>query len=414
MENQVQKQKQWVFGLVVFYWFALYLHIPVQAPHLSHLGCLPFVVGVIVAAYGLAQFILRIPLGIRCDRNGRLAPFLLMGATMIPVSALIRVVCADWPWGLFVSNLCSGVAAALWIAILTWIGGLFPAQQLQEAMAYACFANTVGMLSATLGCSILSTWLGFRALAGLEVLLGLIAVGFACMVVRQSRAGAGKAEGLDCKADSEQSVEDFALVHQAREAEIQAALWNRRLWSYSLLGFIQQGVILSAVLSFAPDRLQTLGASRFEIGFGVFLYWVVTAYVGSLAGKPFFVRKGARLWVPLGLVLAAVYCLALGWVQAVWQFWLLQLLGGCFGGMVTPFALSSALAEVGGRARTTGTGVFQGVLAGGMVVLPPLLGAALGALGPEAGFSALAALVLATAVFAFVLTRRPALSSDLG
>lgn len=373
-----------VFAMVVFYWVGLYLHVPIQAPHLAGLGASGFLAGSIIGAYGLAQVLIRIPLGIRADSQFNLKRFLLIGAAMIPLSGGLRWYFANSLLGLLIANTVSGIAAAMWIVILAFVGRIFLPQALHQAMGYALTAYSVGMLVAAMGCALLSGVLSFGGLGAIEGGLGLLALVLAFVIVRKGKR--------------------IQMGHSPSREVIQQTLKNRRLWRFASFAFVQQGLVMSTVLSFAPSRAKALGASSGQVGLAVFIFWVVTVISNALVSRPWMVRLGSRVWLPLSMLLAVIYCVCLGQITSVSGLYPLQVLGGVFGGVVIPFAMSEALAEVPIETRTTALGVFQAVLAGGLVVLPPVAGALLEGLGPRGGFTLLGAIAFLTGIYAIRLT----------
>ena len=80
------------------YWMSLYLYLPVLAPYVEFKGGGLGIVGVVVSAYGLAQLLLRLPLGVASDRFGRRKPFLALGfvasSVACALSHLHRLCCS--------------------------------------------------------------------------------------------------------------------------------------------------------------------------------------------------------------------------------------------------------------------------------------------------------------------------------
>ena len=69
MKQKLNKHMITSFIVVTLYWFSLYVYIPYQTSFLSSLKAGEFMIGFITGAYGIAQVILRPPLGIMIDRQ---------------------------------------------------------------------------------------------------------------------------------------------------------------------------------------------------------------------------------------------------------------------------------------------------------------------------------------------------------
>ena len=71
-----------------FYWVALYLFQPILSVYTQSLGASLAMIGTIVAAYGLPQLIVRIPLGVAFDITSRKKLFLVLGIGATTIGAL--------------------------------------------------------------------------------------------------------------------------------------------------------------------------------------------------------------------------------------------------------------------------------------------------------------------------------------
>jgi MFS family permease len=56
---------------IFLYWTSLYMYVPILPTHARSVGASEAQIGSILAAYGLTQLLLRLPLGLLADRWGR-------------------------------------------------------------------------------------------------------------------------------------------------------------------------------------------------------------------------------------------------------------------------------------------------------------------------------------------------------
>ena len=91
------------------YWLTLYFYVPILSPYVEHMGGTLEMVGLVVSAYGLAQLILRFPLGLWSDRLGKRRPFLALGFAANILGCLVFVVATD-PWVMVGARFLSGIA----------------------------------------------------------------------------------------------------------------------------------------------------------------------------------------------------------------------------------------------------------------------------------------------------------------
>ncbi|MED4697740.1 hypothetical protein P9436_01580 [Lysinibacillus capsici] len=71
----MKRWDQLLFLVIAFiFWFAHFLYIPMLSPYIEHLGGTFTFTGIVLASYGLMQFLFRVPTGISSDllnnRNG--------------------------------------------------------------------------------------------------------------------------------------------------------------------------------------------------------------------------------------------------------------------------------------------------------------------------------------------------------
>lgn len=66
-------------AVTALFWASLYTYVPILSPYTQDMGASLGMVGLIVAAYGLSQLLLRIPTGIISDRRGARRPFIIIG-----------------------------------------------------------------------------------------------------------------------------------------------------------------------------------------------------------------------------------------------------------------------------------------------------------------------------------------------
>jgi MFS family permease len=92
------------------YWICLYLYVPILAPFAEFRGAGLGLVGLVVSAYGIAQLLLRIPVGLLSDRLGRRKPFLLLGFLASSLSC-VGFVLFESPWSMVGARFMSGISA---------------------------------------------------------------------------------------------------------------------------------------------------------------------------------------------------------------------------------------------------------------------------------------------------------------
>ena len=108
----------------LFFWGAVYIYMPILAAYSKMVTGSLQAAGLVMGAYGLPQFLLRIPLGIWSDRWRRRKPFILLGFLFNGLAAL-GLLLSDSTAMLFLSVLTAGVAASVWVPFTVLFSSYF-------------------------------------------------------------------------------------------------------------------------------------------------------------------------------------------------------------------------------------------------------------------------------------------------
>lgn len=142
------RERALLTAIVVVFWAALYIFVPVLSPYAASLGAGLDLIGLVVGSYGLSQFLLRIPTGWLSDRLGRRKPFIAVGFAVTAVSCLVMA-WAPTPWYLVLGRGLSGVAATMWVPLSVMLAASFPPERAVAAMGLANFATNIGQIIGT-------------------------------------------------------------------------------------------------------------------------------------------------------------------------------------------------------------------------------------------------------------------------
>lgn len=85
-KSKLNYQKNLLLIIVVLFWFAQYVYVPFQTPYLSTMQVSSSMIGIIIGIYGFSQMVLRMPIGIMADKNGRHKLFIILGVTVSSIS----------------------------------------------------------------------------------------------------------------------------------------------------------------------------------------------------------------------------------------------------------------------------------------------------------------------------------------
>lgn len=377
-ENRNRPALLFTFGTAItLFWAAQHVYVAFLPVYAQSLGASLSLVGLVVAGYGLIQFLLRIPLGMASDRLTRRKPFALAGFALVVASCLGLAWSPRAEWLVFFRVL-AGVAASTWSATAVLFASYYPRTEAVRAVSLVAFFQQTGLVAAAvLGAVAASAW-GW--VAPFYVGAGLAALGLALF----SRA-----------------PEEVAPAEEpVRLAQLLKTITAPRLFLVSLLGALVMYVNYT-VNGFVPVYAQQLGASAAQLGWLVAAGQVAATLTALLAS--FLVQR----WKERTLVCLALFLVTLATVAAARSTGLLaltlaRLLYGLSYGPVYPILTGLSIKAVPTQERASAMSVFQAVYALGMWAGPMISGVLAERMGLNGMFILTSAVALGGTLLAWV------------
>jgi MFS family permease len=366
------------------YWASIYLYAPILAPYVEHQGGSLKIVGLVVSAYGLAQFLLRFPVGIASDRLGRRKPFLVLGFLASSAAGLCFVL-APTPWFMVGARFIAGLSACAWVAFTVLFASYFRPYEVTKAMGYLAFCNSLSVMAANYIGGLLADaygWLApFWAAIGVS-LLGLFSI---------------------------------PLVHEQPQPRPMAQpLWQRlgsvvryrELLFASGLAALGQFTFYATTFGFVPNYAVSIGATKTQLGLLVLLATLSQSLAALLSGACITPYAGARLAVVLSNLGIAAATIVIPHLDTVSSLCVSQIIVGFGRGAMRPILMGLAIARRPEGDRATAMGFFQAVYAAGMFAGPALSGLIGSTTGYSGIFLTTGAVALLTAGIALRLPRQ--------
>ncbi len=372
--NRKKQQMRWILILVCLFWFGQYVYIPYQTTYLTGIGVPADITGIVIGAYGFVQILFRVPAGMIADMGGGHKKIIAMGICCVGVASLIRVLFPNAP-GFFAANLFSGLGACAWISFMVYYMGFYEADSLQNATGKIIAANNAGVLLGFVTSAALYAHIGMRTICMLSFLAGAAGT---VMSLRVQEHMAGK--------------------ETVRLSELTGLFRRKRLWFFSLLALLQQGVQMATCMSFTVQVAEDLGAEKWQEGMASIIYIIFAVLFSYLSGMKMFARAGHCRIVPAGFLVQALYCILIPNMKTVWAVYPCQVLAAFAMGFLFTSLTSESMEGIPGKYYSTVMGIFQAVYAVGMTVFPMAVGQLRGRYSMRAGFYFMAACLLVGAV----------------
>lgn len=337
--------------VVVIFWAALYLFVPVLSPYAKHLGASLDLIGVVVGSYGVSQFLLRVPTGWLSDRLGRRRPFVALGLVATAVSCVVMAL-APSPWYLVLGRGLSGVGATMWVPLSVMLAAAFPPERAVAAMALASFANNLGQILATVSGGWIADQWGWTA----PFVAGAVVAGAGLLLLTVVREAPGQT-----RAPASLNV-------------LKNVVLNPHLLAVSGLGILVQYTTWVTVFGFTPLHGADLGASGAVLGW-LTMFSITGSALAALAADRLTRRFGHRAVIAAGFAIGAVSTAAIPFTATVPVLFGVQFAGGVGRGLVLPLLMGLSITGVPSERRALAMGVFQSLYAIGMFGGPMVAGA---------------------------------------
>ena len=131
---------------------------------------------------------------------------------------------------------------------------------------------------------------------------------------------------------------------------------------------------MATCMSFTAQIAHEINASDIQIGMLSIVYIISAVLASYFAASNFAQRSGAKFWLPVILLVLAIYCFAVPNITSPNLLIAIQILAGLSTGIVFSFCASEAMKNVPAAKRSTAMGYFQAIYAIGMTAFPIVAG----------------------------------------
>ncbi len=359
-----------------FYWACLYLYVPTLPVYAQSLGASLSMVGVIVAAYGLPQVFIRIPIGMWSDALSKRKP-LVAASIVTTLLGALGLGLAPSPWFLFLARFGTGMGAAAWVIFTIYFASYYPRQSTSRAIGLINFVQGTALVVATSsGGAVAELWGPRYTFFGAAV-LGIVSLVALLLTEEPLR-----------HPSTTTAWQSFTQV-AARPL----------LLAVSGMGILLQFAIHSTVFSFIPIYGAKIGASNADLGI-ITMLALASSAVAALAVMYLAERWGNPLTIVLGALLISASLLAVPFINRVYLLQAVQVSYGFGRGALMTIFMALSIRAVAPQQQATAMGVYQAVYAIGMLMGPLVSGSLADSQGLDSVFYLSAFLCLVIAVIA--------------
>ena len=334
----------------LFWWFSLYIYVPVLPIYSKDLGSSLQFIGIIVGSYALGQILFRIPIGYLSDRlKSRKLFSVLSGIVSFLGSAYLFI--SNNPNEVLIGRTITGVAAAGWVAISVYYSSFFPRNERFKSSTIILSSN---MLSVFLG-TFLSGYISDLISIKTCFLLSMVSAILSSILFLIS-----KEKPFDTK--SEFSTIQFINL-----------LRNKLLICLCLIGIFIQFITFSINFSYFPIYLNKLSFSDSIVG-NLVAFYTLASFIGTISSPRLIKKFGLWRIFIYSAILIGLTTLITPLFENLFLLIFLRLIGGVGGGIIFSSCMSSIVRGFQENYQASAMGIFQAVYAIGMFLGPILSG----------------------------------------
>lgn len=332
---------------VCLFWFSHHVPSPILPIYVLEVTGQVQLAGLVVGAYGMAQMLLRIPIGLLSDWLGDRKRLTLFGAfcAFLGCSGFLL---STHPALMFTSRFFSGMGASFYVVFSVWYSSFYPSGAAHQAMGKLIFWGSLSQVLANIG----SGWLAqnFGWLAPFKVgAMAAIGALLCWMGVSEKRTCQGPRLHL----------KDMISV-----------AFSRPLQKISLMGALTHFATFAFIHTALPVHAKIMGASRLDVG--LLLGWSLITYAGTafLMGSRALAKLSTQRLLQYGLLLSGIPILFIPLMPEVWALYIPVGIQGVGRGLCYTALMGYVLILFSPEQKATAMGVFQAVYALGMMMGP--------------------------------------------
>lgn len=384
MNNNYKKIAVVFYSVTALYWFSLYSYGSVLSNHAAKMGADAAMIGLIAGSYGLAQMVLRIPVGIFSDiiKNRKL--FIGVGLVFSCISS-IGLGLAETPGQLLLFRSFAGIAVSTWVVFPGYITETLIGTDTHELMGKLSAINKSGRMIALLAGGFAAQLFGGQW----AFLIGGIVAALSLILWTALPADSYHSD------HKKHSVKEFLSV-----------IKDRDLFITSILITFFQFAVFAATYTFTPVLAKNIGMNEVFIGVLTALFTMAGIASALLSGTFFKKHLGPKRTVTMAFLASGFIFMAMPFVQTAILLFLLQVAVGFFMGMILPILMAQSMKNIPKEKKGSAMGYFQAIYGIGVLAGPYIMGLIINYGNIKLGYSVVLAICIIAAMATYSYGRR--------
>ena len=346
----ILKPQNYVILGSLFWWFSLYIYVPVLPLYSKDLGASLQFIGIIIGSYALGQILFRIPIGYFSDKlKSRKLFSVLSGIISFLGSAYLFI--SNNPDDVLIGRTITGVAAAGWVAISVYYSSFFPRNERFKSSTIILSSNMLSVFIGTFLSGYISDLISIKACFLLSMVTAIISSILFFI---------SKEKPFDAKTQ-------FSTIQFIN------LLKNKLLICLCLIGILIQFITFSINFSYFPIYLNQLSFSDSIVG-NVVAFYTLASFIGTLLSPKLIKKFGLwKIFIFSSIVIGST-TLITPYFENLALLISLRIIGGIGGGVIFSSCMSSIVRGFEENYQASAMGIFQAVYAIGMFLGPVISG----------------------------------------
>lgn len=379
----LRRKNEIMYIVVILFWLSMYVYVPTLTPYAQKLGAGMQLVGMIIGSYGFTQMLVRIPIGVICDKTGNKKNFVIAGCALLFISGL-GLYYAKNPISILIFRGLSGVAAGTWVAFTVLYTEYFNEDQAASSMGNILACNSFGNLIGVFLGGVLSQRYGQKS----TFIVAFISAGIAFVLSFFVYEG-------------QNNIKSSVSVKK-----IISTGFDKNVLIPSVISIFLQAIIFSSMFGYTPAVNTSGGMTSFQLGL-VSTFFLISKIGGAkLSGEYFEKNYGFGKSTSLGFLLIAIMtALTVNVSSNPILSYIVHAIGGCGYGITISLLMSYIISQTDKSRKTIAMGFFQSIYGIGMFAGPVISGYFIDWWGFRANFTVLTVLGVICSTFSLLFLK---------
>ncbi len=357
----------------------MYSYVPNLPEYARSLGADAVILGIIGGSYGVAQIILRIPIGVISDKTGKNKLMLLIGSGVLAVSCAILILARDTDM-IILGRLIAGAAASWWVVLSAAYADYHTDEKQVRAQGVLSAFSNGGKVAAALGGGILAQFLGMNSVFVFALVTAILCILLAAQ------------------------LKDLPKKPQTKSfRDLLPLLRNRDLMVLSAIGIIPQLLCFAAPTLFTEVAAEDLGATSFQLGMVNMVFFIATAALSLFVGSRLYKKIGGIKVMVITFMLSALSLVPVFYHINIAMIFVMQVIAGINYGITGSAIAGMVIRSVAPEQRGAAIGIFQSMYGFGIFIGPVLAGGITKWISFDAAYWTLAAISAVSGVLCWLL-----------